>query len=90
MEVLGGLPQHSKQKGVSSLGVISTPHPFHTVRDGPHYPVLTWSLTQLPRTLVLLNSVLLGQNGHSVEVQQQGMTEIRDTGHFFTVLSDFT
>ena len=26
----------------------------------------------------------------TLEVQQQGMTEIRDTGHFFTVLSDFT
>ena len=42
-----------------------------------------------PHTLVLLNSLLLGQNGHSVEVQQQGMTEPRDPGHVFTVLPDF-
>lgn len=47
------------------------------------------SLGVSPHTLVLLNSVLLGQNGHSVEVQRQGMTETRDPGHFFTVLSDF-
>ena len=37
-EVLGGLPQRSKQKGVSSLGVISTPPPFYIVRDGTHFP----------------------------------------------------
>ena len=87
-EVLGGLHQHSKPKGVSSLGVISTAHPFYPVGDGAALPAALSSLPTHPgppefsapgtkRTLC---------RGAAAPLR---MTEPRDPGHVFTVLPDF-